>query len=74
MSRMLCGDFGILCTGSNNNRHSSSAQFRDAFLPLGIAQQRPVPHGTAVDHGAHTDSDQFLAFADQRLKVRAPIA
>jgi hypothetical protein len=74
MCRVLCSDFRILCTGSNNDRHSSGAQFRDAFLPLGIAQQRPVPHGTAVDHGAHSDSDQVLAFADQRLKIRAPIA
>src|SRR5690606_4221606 len=45
----------------------------NTFLALGFGEQRPVAHGTAVDHGAHAGLDQLLALAYQGVEVRLAV-
>ncbi len=73
MGGMSHSGFGIDGTGAHNNRQPSCHQTFHAFHALGVGQQRPVAHGTTVDHGGHASFDHFLAFFDQRVIIRRAV-
>jgi hypothetical protein len=69
MGGMIGGDLGILSPRSNHDRNPRLGQSRNAFLPLRVGQQWPVPHRSAVDDRSHPEIDKLLSFVDQRVKI-----
>ncbi|MNZ44023.1 hypothetical protein D3C78_616420 [compost metagenome] len=59
--------------GADDDRNASLHQALHAFHAPLIRQERPVAHGTAINHGRHAIGDQFLALANKRIEIRGAI-
>ena len=60
---------GIDRTCANDDGYASFGQGGYTGLALVIGEQRPIAHGTTVDHSVHAGRDEVLAFFHQARRV-----